>query len=78
MKRKSGYTLIQLMVVIGFFASIIVGAILWPWTINAWLEVAGKEPVVVWWQGIILGFVPGIGQLVFILAPITWIVLLFL
>lgn len=56
----------------------IVGALLWPYTINAWLVFAGKPPAVVWWQGALLGFVPVLGQATLPLAIVTWVLMLFL
>lgn len=57
---------------------VIIGAILWPYTLNSWLVFFGKEASVVWWQGAILGFMPFIGQVTIPAAIVTWILLLFL
>jgi hypothetical protein len=65
-------------VVIVLCVSAIIGAFVWPYSINTWLEFANKEPVVVWWHGVLLGFVPAIGQVGLPLAAITWIAMLFL
>ena len=63
--------------IIAFFSlSGIIGAFLWPYTINSWLEVAGKEPQVQWWQGFLLGYVPYLGQLAIPAAVITWIAMM--
>ena len=56
----------------------IVGAFLWPYTLNTWLEFLGKAPAIVWWQGALLGFIPFIGHLTIPAAIITWILMLFL
>lgn len=56
----------------------IVGAICWPYTINAWLVYAGKAAVFKWWQGLLLGYVPGLGQLSIPAAVLTWIMIMFL
>lgn len=56
----------------------LVGALLWPWTINTWLEYAGKDPRVLWWHGALLGFCPVLGQLTIPAAVGTWILMLFL
>lgn len=61
-----------------FFAGAIVGAFCWPYTINTWLVFAHKDPVIVWWQGFLLGFIPGLGQLALPLTAITWIAMHFL
>lgn len=55
----------------------IVGALCWPYAINSWLVFLGKNAVVVWWQGFLLGYVPGIGQLSIPVAIATWIILMF-
>ena len=55
-----------------------IGAFCWPYTLNAWLAFFGKDIVIVWWQGLLLGFVPGIGQASIPAAVITWILMLFL
>lgn len=56
----------------------IIGAICWPYAINYWLVFAGKAVAVHWWQGALLGFVPGLGQLALPLAILTWIISLFM
>ena len=61
-----------------FIICAMVGAVLWPYTINSWLTYAGREPVIVWWHGALLGFCPVIGQATIPLAVVTWIALLFL
>jgi len=55
-----------------------VGAICWPYTINTWLEYIGKDPVLVWWQGALMGFVPVLGQLAIPAAVATWVLMLFI
>ena len=55
-----------------------IGAFAWPYSINTWLELAGKEPVIVWWQGVLLGFCPGIGHLTVPVAVVTWMITLFM
>lgn len=56
----------------------VIGALLWPYSINTWLVFFGKPPVVTWWQGALLGFCPGIGQITIPVAVITWVLMLFL
>lgn len=56
----------------------VIGAVLWPYTINTWLVFAGKPPTVVWWHGALLGFAPIIGQATIPAAIVTWILMLFL
>ncbi len=54
-----------------------INAFVWPYAINSWLVYCEKEPLIVWWQGILLGFVPGFGQLGIPGAVVTWIIMLF-
>ena len=54
------------------------GAWLWPYTINTWLVVADKDPTVLWWQGAIIGIIPGLGQIMIPGALLTWIIMLFI
>lgn len=56
----------------------LIGAFLWPYTINTWLVFAGKAAHIVWWQGCLLGFVPYLGNATIPAAVITWILMLFL
>ena len=64
--------------IIILIVSAIINALTFPYTINSWLIYFGKEPIIVWWQGILLGLVPGISQLSITLAVLTWIMMLFL
>ena len=63
---------------IALLISAIIGAILWPYTINIWLIYFGKQPIFTWYYGAILGFIPAIRQLTIPLAIITWIAMIFL
>lgn len=56
----------------------VIGAVCWPYTINTWLVFFGKAPAIVWWQGFLLGYVPGLGQASIPAAIITWILMLFI
>lgn len=67
-----------LLVIVIMVACAIIGAWLWPYTLNTWLVFFGKAPVVVWWHGALLGFCPFIGQATIPVAVITWILMLFL
>ncbi len=58
--------------------SVILGAWLWPYTLNTWLEFFGKAPVVVWWHGVILSLIPFTAPATIPAAVITWILMLFL
>jgi len=68
----------QKMLMWGIFFSVVIGAGLWPYTINSWMEFAGKEGSVRAWQGALLGLVPILGPLSIPAAVITWILLLIL
>ena len=56
----------------------IIGAWLWPYTINTWLVYFNKPPAILWWHGALLGFCPFIGQATIPAAVVTWILMLFL
>jgi hypothetical protein len=49
----------------------VVGAILWPYTLNTWLVFFDKEPVITALHGALLGFCPVIGQATIPVAIIT-------
>ena len=66
------------MFIVGFALSGFVGSLVWPYTINSWLEVAGKDPAVLKWHGFLLGVIPGVGQAGILLCLVTWIMMLFL
>ncbi len=55
-----------------------IGAVCWPYTINTWLIFFHKAPVITWWEGGLIGFIPGFGQVSLPGAIITWILMLFL
>jgi hypothetical protein len=65
-------------IVIVMFASVIIGAFLFPYAINTWLVYMGKTAVVLWWHGALLGAIPGISQTSIPLAIVTYIAMLFL
>ena len=58
--------------------SAIIGAFLFPYVINSWLAFFGKLAVVTWWQGAIIGIIPGVGQTSIPLALATFILMLIL
>lgn len=76
MPLLAGFGVITVIVVL--FFGVILSAFLWPYTINTWLAYVGKPPEVVWWEGILLAFVPGIGQMAVFAAVVTWIAMMFL
>lgn len=65
-------------VAIIFVFGVLPGMLCWPYVINFWLVFAGKAAVVVWWQGALIGFVPGLGELTIPAAVLTWIFSLFI
>ena len=58
--------------------SFIIGVICWPYTINTWLIFLGKEAVITWWTGGLLGLVPFFGKWSSIACVATWIIMLFM
>ena len=73
--NKGGIIFICLVIMV---ISALIGAVLWPYTINTWLVYVHREPSLVWWQGALLGFCPFIGQLTIPVAIITFILMLFI
>lgn len=57
---------------------VVVGAWLWPYSLNSWLVYFGKAPQIQWWHGALLGICPGLGQACIPVAVITWILMLVL
>ncbi len=56
----------------------VVGAFCFTYSINTWLGIMGRDPCVVWWQGALLGCLPGIGHLSLVVGAITWVSTLFI
>lgn len=56
----------------------ILGAFLWPYSINTWLVFFHKPPTIMWWHGFLLGYLPYFGQIIIPVAVITWVLMLFL
>ena len=71
---KTGCATILLLFVI----NIVLSALCWPYTINTWLVFFGKVPTVVWWQGLLIGFVPYVSKMAFPVAFLTWLFMLFI
>ena len=67
-----------LAVVIFLVFGAIPGAFLWPYTLNTWLHFLNKPESVVWWHGVIIGFIPVLGQFTIPAAIVTWILMLFI
>ena len=60
------------------FLSFVCGAIVWPYIITTWAIYLGKTVVVAWWQGGLIGLVPGFGHMGVPLAILTWVLMLIL
>jgi hypothetical protein len=65
-------------VLIFLLINAVIGGLLWPYTLNTWLVFFGKAAVIKFWHGMILGFVPFLGQATIPVAVITWVLMLFL
>ena len=61
-----------------FIVGALLGGFCWTYTINTWLLYCGKEASVQYWQGIVIGCIPGIGQVSIPVAVLTWVLMLFL
>lgn len=68
----------SLMFAVVFGISAIIGGFCWPYTVNTWLVFFDKEPIMVFWQGAVMGLVPLVGQTSLPVAVITWVLMLFL
>lgn len=55
-----------------------IGAVLWPYTANAWLVYFDKDPTMLWWHGFLLGVFPPSASFMFVAAPVTWVAMMFL
>lgn len=71
---KLGFGLIVVILIVSF----VVGGFLWSYTINEWLDYAGKTQRVTWFQGALLGLIPALGQASIPVAAGTWIVMKFI
>ena len=49
----------------------------WQYSINTWLDYAGKAGDLPYWKACLISCVPGVGQLSFLVAFITWLVMMF-
>jgi hypothetical protein len=56
----------------------LLGAFAWPYAVNHWLQFLGNPKRLLWWQGSLIGLIPGFGQLSIALAVFTYIAMLFL
>lgn len=56
----------------------LLGGLLWKYSLNSWLIYTSRIPSVTFWNGILLGLIPGLGYLCVPLAGATYIFMLFL
>ena len=60
------------------FVGFILGAILWPYSIETWGNYFGKHLEIAWYVGGVLGMLPVFGQASVPIAIITWIAMMFI
>lgn len=58
--------------------SMFISAFTFPYVLNTWLEFFGKDPMVLWWHGAILGIFAKYAACMIPAAMGTWIIMLFL
>ena len=63
---------------ITLLVSAVIGGFAWTYSLNTRLVYFGKEPIIVFWQGMLIGIAPFLGQSSVVVAIITWILFLFL
>lgn len=73
MLKLKGIGLLGMLIVL--VIHLILGGILWPYTINSWSAFFGKDIMMSFWQGAILGVIPGIGSFSLLAAAITFVIL---
>jgi hypothetical protein len=56
----------------------ILGGFFWKYSLNSWLTYVSRIPNVSFWNGALLGLIPGFGYLCIPIAGITYIIMLFL
>lgn len=75
MNKKGSIIFVILMIIV---LSILFGGFCWTYSINTLLQWSGKAPTIVFWQGALLGLVPGLGQFSVVVASVIWIISLFI
>lgn len=63
--------------VITMALNFLIGALTWTWLLNTALVMVGKHAVVAWWQGGLIGMVPGFGYIGIIGCIALWLFTLF-
>lgn len=77
-KERSDATITGWVFLFLLIALAILGAWLWPYTLNTWLVFIGKPASIVWWQGALLGVAPYVSRMTIPAAIGTWFIFLFL
>lgn len=54
------------------------GSVCWTYSINHWVLHFHAAHTIKWWQGGLMGLVPGLGQLGLVAAVATWILSIFI
>lgn len=78
MKNKGQFATILLSWLVIMLISAIIGGFLWTYSINTWLTFFHKPTQISYWQGMIIGFVPGIGPMSLVVGFVTWLLMLFI
>lgn len=77
--NKNGSVVIGCMIVfIVLFLSALVGGFCWAYSINTVLTWFGRAAIVKFWQGALIGLVPGLGQASLPVAVVIWVISLFI
>jgi len=72
------FFIIFLFIVFVLAINSMVGAVCWPYVVNTWLTYCHKDSQIFWYHGILMSFVPGLGQLALPLTIATWLLMIFL
>ena len=56
----------------------IINVFCWRYAINTWLVYLQKPHCILFWQAVLISFIPGLGQTAMLVAAFTWILMLFL
>jgi len=77
--RNKGTTGVIVMIGLALFIALAIGAgFCWQYTITSWANHFHKEVHVAFWQCLLLGVVPFIGQFSLVTAVLTWLIMLFI
>ena len=64
---------ILVVVIIWFMVMFLIGTFTWPYILNHALVLVGKPATVQWWQGGVIGCIPGLDRAGIIIALATWV-----